>query len=148
TLQAHGITVKEVTLKKDGLLDYDDFAAKVNPKTRLVCMGMSANSIGTVNDFGKVRALTRQHNAWLLLDAVHYAPHFNIDVQEIGCDFLLCSSYKFYGPHVGLLYARKGLLDELPTDRLRTQEQEAPWLIETGTLNHAAIAGVRAAVDF
>lgn len=148
TLRDFGIIVSEVRLMQNGALDYADFEARINEKTRLVCMGMSANSIGTVNDFGKVRELTNRHGAWLLLDAVHYAPHFSIDVQSIGCDFLLCSAYKFYGPHVGLLYSKPGMLDRLPTDRLRTQEQVAPYLIETGTLNHAAIAGVGAAVRF
>lgn len=148
TLRDFGINVREVRLQQDGTLDYADFEEKINEKTRLVCMGMSANSIGTVNDFRKVRELTYRHNAWLLLDAVHYAPHFSIDVQSIGCDFLLCSAYKFYGPHVGLLYSRPGLLDRLPTDRLRTAGQTAPYSIETGTLNHAAIAGVDAAVKF
>lgn len=148
TLEAFGIKVKEVNLLQAGVLDYDDFAAKINPKTRLVCMGMSSNCIGTVNDFRLVRSLTAKHNALLLLDAVHYAPHFAIDVQSIGCDFLLCSAYKFYGPHVGILYSKPGLLDQLPTDRLRTAGQTAPFSIETGTLNHAAIAGVNAAVHF
>ena len=148
TLTHFGINVKEVILKSDGLLDYDDFAGKINAKTKLVCMGMSSNCIGTVNNFKLVRKLTNQYNAWLLLDAVHYAPHFSIDVQSLGCDFLLCSAYKFYGPHVGILYSRPGLLDQLPTDRLRTAGQKAPYSIETGTLNHAAIAGVGAAVGF
>ncbi len=148
TLRDFGIKVREVKLLANGLLDYDDFAAKINENTRLVCMGMSANSIGTVNNFKLIRELTYKYNAWLLLDAVHYAPHFSIDVQEFGCDFLLCSAYKFYGPHVGLLYSRPGLLDRLPTDRLRTAGQIAPDSIETGTLNHAAIAGVNAAVHF
>lgn len=148
TLRAFGVQVREVRLQADGALDYADFEAKINEKTRLVCMGMSANSIGTVNDFRRVRELAYRYNAWLLLDAVHYAPHFSIDVQAIGCDFLLCSAYKFYGPHVGLLYSRPGLLDRLPTDRLRTAGQTAPYSIETGTLNHAAIAGVDAAVKF
>lgn len=148
TLRDFGVQVREVRLQQDGKLDYADFEEKINERTRLVCMGMSANSIGTVNDFRKVRELTYRHNAWLLLDAVHYAPHFSIDVQSIGCDFLLCSAYKFYGPHVGLLYSRPGLLDRLPTDRLRTAGQTAPACIETGTLNHAAIAGVDAAVKF
>lgn len=148
TLREHGIKVREVRLNQNGMLDYEDFAAKINENTRLVCMGMSANSIGTVNDFKLVRELTYKYGAWLLLDAVHYAPHFSIDVQDIGCDFLLCSAYKFYGPHVGILYCRPGLLERLPVDRLRTQDQWAPDRIETGTLNHAAIAGVTAAVDF
>ncbi len=148
TLRDVGIKVKEVILRPSGVLDYADFAEKINENTRLVCMGMSSNCIGTVNDFKLVRALTHKHNALLLLDAVHYAPHFTIDVQSIGCDFLLCSGYKFYGPHVGILYSRPGLLDRLPTDRLRTAGQVAPYSIETGTLNHAAIAGVSAAVHF
>jgi cysteine desulfurase family protein (TIGR01976 family) len=148
TLRETGVIVREVRLLPTGVLDYDDFALKINERTRLVCMGMSSNCIGTVNDFKLVRQLTYRHNAWLLLDAVHYAPHFFIDVQSIGCDFLLCSAYKFYGPHVGILYSKPGSLDRLPTDRLRTAGQVAPFSIETGTLNHAAIVGVSAAVDF
>ncbi len=84
----------------------------------------------------------------MLIDAVHYAAHLPVDVAALDPDFLLCSAYKFYGPHVGILYARPGLLESLPTDRLRTQEPEAPYRIETGTLNHAAIVGVRAAIDY
>lgn len=148
TLREAGVSVQEVNLLPNGQLDYDDFVKKVNENTRLVCMGMSANSIGTVNNFNLIRELTYRHNAWLLLDAVHYAPHFSINAKEIGCDFLLCSAYKFYGPHVGILYSKPGLLDRLPTDRLRTAGQVAPESIETGTLNHAAIAGVAAAVEF
>jgi cysteine desulfurase family protein (TIGR01976 family) len=148
TLRDFGVKVREVRLQPNGILDYEDFTNKVNENTRLVCMGMSANSIGTVNNFKFARELTYRYNAWLLLDAVHYAPHFSIDVQDIGCDFLLCSAYKFYGPHVGILYTKPGLLDRLPTDRLRTAGQTAPDAIETGTLNHAAIAGVSAAVEF
>lgn len=148
TLRDFGVKVREVRLLPTGLLDYDDFASKINENTRLVCMGMSANSIGTVNNFKLARELSYRYNAWLLLDAVHYAPHFTIDVQSIGCDFLLCSAYKFYGPHVGILYCKPGMLDRLPTDRLRTAAQTAPYSIETGTMNHAAIAGVGAAVDF
>jgi cysteine desulfurase family protein (TIGR01976 family) len=148
TLRDAGVKVREVNLLSNGLLDYEDFENKINENTRLVCMGMSANSIGTVNKFKLIRQLTYKYNAWLLLDAVHYAPHFSIDVQDIGCDFLLCSAYKFYGPHVGILYSKPGVLDRLPTDRLRTAGQTAPDSIETGTLNHAAIAGVAAAVEF
>jgi cysteine desulfurase family protein (TIGR01976 family) len=148
SLRELGIIVREVNLLPDGQLDYDDFEDKINEDTRLVAMGMASNAIGTVNDYERVRALTYHYNAWLLLDAVHYAPHFSIDVQSIGCDFLLCSAYKFYGPHVGILYSKPGLLDQLPTDRLRTTGQAAPESIETGTLNHAALAGVTAAIHF
>lgn len=148
TLREYGVIVREVQLLPGGTLNYEDFEQKLGERTRLVCMGMSSNAIGTVNDVARVRELTYRFGAWLLLDAVHYAPHFSIDVQETGCDFLLCSAYKFYGPHVGVLYSRPGLLDRLPADRLRTTEQVAPYSIETGTLNHAAMAGVSAAIDF
>ncbi|MEO8765677.1 MAG: cysteine desulfurase-like protein [Ginsengibacter sp.] len=147
-LREFGIKVREVLVLQDGTLDYDDFAAKINENTRLVAMGMASNALGTVNDVKKVRELTYRYNTWLMLDAVAYAPHFSIDVQALGCDFLLCSAYKFYGPHVGILYCRPGMLDRLFTDRLITAEQRSPFSIETGTLNHAALAGVSAAVDF
>ena len=148
TLREKGIIVREVLLNKNGTLDYDDLESKVNEKTRLMAMGMSSNALGTVNDFKLARKLTYKYGTLLLLDAVHYAPHFSIDVQELGCDFLLCSAYKFYGPHIGILYAKTGILDRLPTDRLRTTEQTAPFSIETGTLNHAAFAGTIAAIKF
>ena len=148
SLREQGIIVKEVRLKRKGVLDYEHLAAQLNARTRLVALGYASNFMGTVNEVQRVRQLTYQAGAWLLLDAVHYAPHFPLDVQQIGCDFLLCSAYKFYGPHVGILYARPGLLDRLPTDRLRTAAQEAPYSIETGTLNHAALSGVKAAIDF
>jgi len=147
-LRDYGIKVREVLLKQDGTLDYDDFAEKINENTKLVAMGMASNALGTVNDIKKVRQLTYKYNAWLMLDAVAYAPHFSIDVQALGCDFLLCSSYKFYGPHLGILYSRPGLLNRIVTDRLRTNEQAAPYCIETGTLNHAAIAGLTETIDF
>jgi selenocysteine lyase/cysteine desulfurase len=123
-------------------------AAKITPRTKLFAIGASANSLGTVNDIALARRLTRQVGALLVIDAVHYAPHFPIDVQALGADFLLCSAYKFYGPHVGVLYSRPGALDRLPTDRLSVQDPAAPYRIETGTLNHAAIDGVRAAVEY
>ena len=147
-LRDQGIIVREVRLTAAGVLDYDDLERKLNERTRLVAMGWASNILGTINDVMRVRAMTYQTGAWLLLDAVHYAPHFSMDVQAVGCDFLLCSVYKYYGPHVGILYAKPGLLDRLPADRLRTAYQHAPYSIETGTLNHAAIAGVGAAVDF
>lgn len=148
SLREMGIEVREIALKPDGTLDYEDFEFKINERTRLVAVGCSSNILGTVNDIALIRKVSHQYGAWLLVDAVHYAPHFPIDVREMDCDFLLCSAYKFYGPHVGILYAKTGLLDRLPTDRLRTAAQYAPYSIETGTLNHAAIAGVTAAVDF
>lgn len=148
SLRESGIIIREVALQKNGYLDYGDLARKVSHRTRLVAMGYSSNILGTVNNVAVAREQAYRVGAWLLLDAVHYAPHYPVDVQAIDCDFLLCSAYKFYGPHLGFLYARPGLLDQLPTDRLRTAPQAAPGKIETGTLNHAAIAGVNAGLDF
>jgi cysteine desulfurase family protein (TIGR01976 family) len=148
TLEEKGVVVHEVALRPDGTLDPEDMARRIGPRTRLFALGMSSNALGTVNDVALARRLTREVGAWLLLDAVHYAPHFPIDVVALDADFLLCSAYKFYGPHVGLLYTRPGLLDRLEPDRLRVQDQAAPDRIETGTLNHAAIAGVKAAIEY
>jgi len=148
TLESNGVKLIEVELLNDGTLDYNDFKNKINQRTALVAMGMSSNALGTINNFNFVKKLTAKYNSLLLLDAVHYAPHFSIDVKSLGCDFLMCSAYKFYGPHVGLLYSRPGLLNTLDPDRLIVQEQFAPYKIETGTLNHAACSGVAAAIDF
>jgi cysteine desulfurase family protein (TIGR01976 family) len=147
-LREQGIVVREVVLRRDGTLDLEDMRRKVNDRTRLVAMGYASNALGTVNDVHSARALSRDVGAWLLVDAVHYAPHFPLDVSALNADFVLCSAYKFYAPHVGILYTRPGLLARLRTERLRTQDQEAPYRIETGTLNHAAIAGVRAAIEY
>jgi cysteine desulfurase family protein (TIGR01976 family) len=147
-LQDNGITIQEVRLLPSGLLDLDDMAAKITPRTKVFAIGASSNALGTVNDLALARRLTQAVGALLVVDAVHYAPHFPLDVKTLGMDFLLCSGYKFYGPHVGVLYSRPGALDRLPTDRLSVQDPEAPYRIETGTLNHAAIDGLRAAVEY
>ena len=146
-LKESGIKLIEVKLLQNGGLDYEDFRNKINEKTVMVCMGMSSNALGTLNDFKTVKSFLPRHCIFLL-DAVHYAPHFSINVNELGCDFLLCSAYKFYGPHVGFLYSKPGTLEGLETDRLVVQNQSAPYIIETGTLNHAACAGVSSAIDF
>ncbi len=147
-LEEQGVVVRELLLRPDGTLDPASFADTIGPKTKLVAVGMSSNALGTVNDVVAIGKRARDVGAWLLLDAVHFAPHFPIDVQALDPDFLLCSAYKFYGPHVGFLYARPGLLATLTTDVLHTQDPGAPYCIETGTLNHAALAGVTAAIDF
>jgi cysteine desulfurase family protein (TIGR01976 family) len=147
-LSREGVIIQEVRLLESGRLDESDMAAKITPRTKVVALGASSNALGTVNDIGLARRLTREVGALLVIDAVHYAPHFPLDVKTLGMDFLLCSGYKFYGPHVGVLYSRPGALDRLPTDRLSVQDPEAPYRIETGTLNHAAIHGLRAAVDY
>ena len=131
-----------------GELDYAQMRRLISEKTRLLALGCSSNAIGTVNNLALARELTRNVGALLILDAVHYVPHFPVDVQQLDPDFLLCSAYKFYGPHIGILYSRPGALDTLPTDRLIVQDDIAPYRIETGTLNHPAIEGVGAAVDY
>lgn len=144
----HGIVVREVGLEEDGSLDYADFEKKISEKTRVIAIGLASNIFGTVNEIDRIRQLAYKAGALLVVDAVHFVPHLLTDVREIDCDFLLCSAYKFYGPHVGILYSRPGYLDILDTDRLRTQQQHAPYRVERGTLNHAALAGVSSAVDF
>jgi cysteine desulfurase family protein (TIGR01976 family) len=147
-LERQGIEVSEVAMKQDGTLDYDDFDQKVSDKTRIIAIGYASNIFGTANDLVFARNLADKTGAKLVVDAVHAAPHFKVNVQSIKCDFLLCSAYKFYGPHIGILYSKPGELDLLPTLCLRTQDQTPPFKIETGTLNHAAIAGVEAAIEF
>ncbi len=147
-LRERGITVREVGIRPDGTLDPDAFASQVSERTELVAVTLASNALGTVPDLAQVVRLAHDVDAWVLVDAVHYAPHFPIDVQALDVDFLLCSAYKFYGPHVGVLYARSGLLEQLPTEHLRVQSDDPPYRIETGTLNFAAIVGAAAAVEY
>jgi cysteine desulfurase family protein (TIGR01976 family) len=148
TLEDIGVKIIEIELMPNGELDYDDFSKKINDKTVMVAVGMSSNALGTMNKIDRIRDIVKKYKCLFLLDAVHYAPHFSIDVKKLDCDFLLCSAYKFYGPHMSFLYSRPGLLDKLDTDRLIVQDQDAPYRIETGTLNHAACHGVSKAIDF
>ena len=147
-LAGQGVIIQEVRLLESGQLDAADMAAKITARTKVFAFGASSNALGTVNDLSLARRLTRHVGALLVVDAVHFAPHFPLDVAALGMDFLLCSGYKFYGPHVGVLYSRPGALDRLPTDRLSVQDPAAPYRIETGTLNHAAIDALRAAVEY
>ena len=147
-LQDRGVVVQEVRLRESGVLDTEDMAAKISRRTKVFALGASSNALGTVNDLHLARRLSREVGALLVIDAVHYAPHFPVDVHALDPDFLLCSAYKFYGPHVGILYSRPGALERLPTSRLSVQDPAPPYRIETGTLNHAAIEGVRAAIEY
>ncbi|HZY88613.1 MAG TPA: cysteine desulfurase-like protein [Gemmataceae bacterium] len=133
---------------EDCTLDLDDLARRLGPRVRLVAVGCASNAVGTVNDVRRVAQLAHDAGALVFLDAVHYAPHGPIDVQEWGCDFLACSAYKFFGPHVGLLWGRRELLEALPAYKLRPASEALPDRWMTGTQNHEGLAGVVAAVDY
>ena len=144
-----GITIRVVPFDPaTGELDLAAFGRLLSPRTRLVAIGAASNALGTVNDVAAIAKLARSAGALVFVDAVHYAPHAVIDVKAWGCDFLACSAYKFYGPHVGVLYGRRELLQDLDVPRLEPASNEAPERLETGTLNHEGIVGTRAAIDF
>jgi cysteine desulfurase family protein (TIGR01976 family) len=128
--------------------DPDDLARLIGPRTRLVAIGAASNALGTVSDIAAACALARAAGALSFVDAVHYAPHTLVDVQAIGCDFLACSSYKFYGPHAGILYARAALVQSLDVPKLEPAPELAPERLETGTQNHEGIVGAAAAVTW
>ena len=144
-----GMVIRTARMKADsGQIDYEHLDQLVGPKTRLVAIGGASNAIGTVNDLGRAAAIARSAGALLFVDAVHLAPHELVDVQKIGCDFLACSSYKFYGPHAGILFAKGQLLEELPFPKLAPAPDDGPERAETGTQNHEGIAGIGAAIEF
>ena len=120
----------------------------LNSKTKLVAIGAASNILGTINEFEKACAMARDVGALSFVDAVHFAAHELIDVKKIECDFLACSAYKFYGPHIGILYGRKELLEEIDFPKIRPAPDYSPERVETGTQNHEGIAGAAAAVDF
>jgi cysteine desulfurase family protein (TIGR01976 family) len=144
-----GVIVRTARMQRDtAQLDYEHLGNLVNLRTRLVAVGGASNAVGTINDLERVARIARGVTALFFVDAVHLAPHELIDVQRIGCDFLACSSYKFYGPHAGILFARGELLQSLPFPKLEPAPDEGPERAETGTQNHEGIAGIGAAVDF
>ena len=141
--------VRTVPFRSDtGTLEMSDFESVVNSRTRLIAVGGASNALGSVNDVEAVSALARRHGALLFVDAVHSTPHLPVSVEDLGCDLLACSPYKFYGPHVGVLWGRRDLLEELDAPRLEPASDQAPERLETGTLNHEGIAGTLAAVEF
>jgi cysteine desulfurase family protein (TIGR01976 family) len=135
-------------IPETGQLDWDDFERQLNGKTKLVAIGAASNALGTINDVARAARMARDTGALVFVDAVHYAPHSLPDVKAMDCDFLACSAYKFYGPHVGILFGRQGLLDSLDFPKLRPAHDNSPDKVETGTLNHEGIIGSAAAVDF
>jgi cysteine desulfurase family protein (TIGR01976 family) len=148
-LEEQGVNVKWADFDlEDCRLNLDHLASLLTDRTRLVAVGYASNAVGTINPIGRVAALARNVGAWLWVDAVHYAPHGPIDVQALGCDFLVCSAYKFFGPHQGVLWGRLELLDALRPYQVRPASPHPPYKFETGTGNHEGIAGTLAAVNY
>jgi cysteine desulfurase family protein (TIGR01976 family) len=147
--QDRGLVVRTVRLNATTFRsEADDFTKLIGPRTRLVAIGAASNALGTVTDVATVCAAARAAGALSFVDAVHYAPHALVDVAAIGCDFLACSSYKFYGPHAGILYGRAGLVQSLDIPKLAPAPEAAPERLETGTQNHEGIVGAAAAVEY
>ena len=132
----------------DCTLDLDDLRRKLTPRTRLLAVTCASNAVGTINDVRSLVRMAHEVGALVFVDAVHFAPHGPIDVQDWDCDFLACSAYKFFGPHVGILWGRKDLLKRLPAYKLRPAADTLPDRWMTGTQNHEGLAGVAAAVDY
>jgi cysteine desulfurase family protein (TIGR01976 family) len=148
-LEERGIVVRAVrVIAPRCILDMDHLASLIGPRTRVLAIGYASNAVGTINDVREAVRMAHQVGATTVVDAVHYAPHGSINCHALGTDFLLCSAYKFFGPHVGVLYGRREAFARLKTYRVRPQSPEPPEKIETGTLNHEGLAGVAAAVDF
>ena len=135
-------------IPETGKLDWDDFSRLLTKRTKLVAVGAASNALGTINDVRRAAEMAHSLDAQIFVDAVHYAPHELIDVHDWNCDFLACSAYKFYGPHIGILYGRNDLLGSLDFPKLIPAPDSAPERAETGTQNHEGIAGAAAAVDF
>jgi cysteine desulfurase family protein (TIGR01976 family) len=135
-------------IPETGELDWDDFSRQLTGRTKLVAIGAASNVLGTINNVKRAGEMARSLGAKIFVDAVHYAPHELVDVREWNCDFLACSAYKFYGPHIGILYGRRDLLDSLDFPKLIPAPDSAPERAETGTQNHEGIAGAAAAADF
>ncbi|MFY9843381.1 MAG: cysteine desulfurase-like protein [Terriglobales bacterium] len=144
-----GVVIRTVKFhEEDCTLDMDDLASKIGSRTRLVAVGQASNAVGTINNVAEVVRLARQAGALSYIDAVHYAPHGPIDVRALDCDFLVCSTYKFFGPHMGVLYGKREHLKELRPYKVRPNTDNIPNCWEWGTLNHECIAGIKACLDY
>ena len=148
-LEERGAKVRTADIKPaDCTLDMFDLQAKIRRSTRLVAVGWAANAVGTINDVREAVRLAHDVGAVTFIDAVHYAPHGLIDVKAIDTDFLACSSYKFFGPHQGILYGKREQLQRLRPYKLRVCSERLPDRWETGTQNHECMAGVTAAIEY
>jgi len=145
----HGLEVRTIRMRReDGRLDPEDAAAKLTAGVRLLALGAASNALGTINDVPALTARAHAAGAQVFIDGVHYASHQLPDVRGWNCDYFVCSAYKFYGPHVGVLWGRRDLLAGLDAPKLAPASNQPPELLETGTLNHEGIVGAGAAVDF
>src|SRR5256886_8132344 len=148
-LEEKGVVVRQADIREaDCTLDLADLRSKITSKTKLVAVGYASNMVGTINPVAEITKIAHTAGALMFVDAVHYAPHGLIDVRAIDCDFLVCSSYKFYGPHQGLLYARREILQGLHPYKVRPAANEGPSRWETGTQNHECLAGLLGAFEY
>ena len=145
-----GVTILQVRMVPEtGELDWNDLdRCLTDHRARLLAIGAASNALGTINDVARAVAMAREAEALTFVDAVHFAPHQLVDVREWGCDFLACSAYKFYGPHVGVLYGKREQLEALDVPKLQPAPDTVPERLETGTQNHEGIVGTAAAVDY
>ena len=144
-----GIVLKHVDVHLGkGQLDWSSLERAITKKTKLLAIGAGSNALGTITDVAAAARLAHAVGALVLVDAVHYAPHALVDVQAMDCDFLGVSSYKFYGPHAGIMFARAAIVEALDVPKLEPSPNYAPDRLETGTLNHEGMVGAGAAVDF
>jgi cysteine desulfurase family protein (TIGR01976 family) len=148
-LEEKGVTIRWAEIhKEDCTLDVEDLAAKLNEKTKFVAVGYASNAVGTINPVKEIVRLAHTVGALVYVDAVHYGPHGLIDVAELDCDFLVCSTYKFFGPHMGVLFGKREHLQHLRPYKVRPLTDASPMRWEWGTLNHECIAGITACVDY
>ncbi|HET8966169.1 MAG TPA: cysteine desulfurase-like protein [Candidatus Acidoferrum sp.] len=148
-LAEKGVIIRKVDIREsDCTLDLDDLKSKLNAKTKLVAVGYASNAVGSINPVAEITRLAHAAGAMIFIDAVHYAPHGPIDVKALDCDFLVCSAYKFFGPHMGALYGKKRLLEKLKPYKVRPAADTVPECWETGTQVQELIAGVLAAVEY
>jgi cysteine desulfurase family protein (TIGR01976 family) len=144
-----GLTIRSVPMNpQTGELEWDALERAFSQRTKLLAIGAASNILGTITDVTAAARLAHDAGALCFVDAVHYAPHALVDVRAIGCDLLVCSPYKFYGPHLGTVYVRRDLLERLDVPKVEPASDAAPERLETGTLSHEAIVGSGAAVDF
>jgi cysteine desulfurase family protein (TIGR01976 family) len=147
-LQANGAVIRVVGINADCTVNMSEMEAALNERTRLVAISHASNAVGTIPDVQAITRMAHKVGALVFVDAVQYAPHGPIDVQALDCDFLACSAYKFFGPHVGILYGKREHLEGLRPHKVRPSKDVIPYRWETGTLNHEGLAGVAAGVEY